>query len=43
MITIVVAVVHGYNLGVVRYDYKILYNVGKILFIEVREAAKFFF
>jgi len=36
LIVIVVSVVHGYNLGVVRYDYKILYNVAKILYYEVR-------
>ena len=35
MIVILVAMVHAYNLGVVKYDYKILYNVAYILVIEV--------
>ena len=35
MVVIVVAVVHGYNLGAIRYDYKILYNVSKVLYMEV--------
>ena len=35
MIVILVAMVHAYNLGVVKYDYKIFYNVAYILVIEV--------
>ncbi|XP_023340557.1 SID1 transmembrane family member 1 [Eurytemora carolleeae] len=37
MIVILVAMVHAYNLGVVKYDYKIFYNVAYILVIEVKK------
>ena len=36
MCAIIVAIVHGYNIGVVKYDWKILYTVAKIIRIEVR-------
>ena len=39
MIAILVSIVHAYNLGVLKYDYKILYNVAKILIIEVNKCS----
>ena len=37
IIVIVVVSVHAYNLGVVKYDYKILCVVARILFMEVKK------
>jgi len=37
IIVIVVVSVHAYNLGVVKYDYKILCAVAKILYLEIRK------
>ena len=34
---IVVVSVHAYNLGVVKYDYKILFVVCRILYLEVKK------
>lgn len=39
MCAIIVAIVHGYNIGVVKYDYKILYNVFKIISLEMTKIA----
>jgi len=39
IIVILVTVVHAYNLGVVRYDYKILYNVTRILWFELKKIV----
>jgi len=38
IVLIVVASVHAYNIGVVRYDYKILYNVTMIFYLEVKKV-----
>ena len=37
IIFVTVVTVHSYNLGVVRYDWRILYNVTRILFGELRK------
>ena len=37
IIAIVVVSVHAYNLGVVKYDYKILVTVARILYLEVKK------
>ena len=34
---IVVVAVHAYNLGVVKYDWKILFAVCKVLYLEVKK------
>ena len=34
---IVVVSVHAYNLGVVKYDYKILCAVARILYLEIKK------
>ena len=39
IIVIVVVSVHAYNLGVVKYDYKILCVVAKILYLEVKKMC----
>jgi len=37
IIAIVVVSVHAYNLGVVKYDYKILVTVARILYLQVKK------
>ena len=37
IIVIVVVSVHAYNLGIVKYDYKIVCVVARILFLEVKK------
>merc|ERR1719228_1999760 len=39
IIVIVVVSVHAYNLGVIKYDYKILFVVCKILFSELKKLC----
>lgn len=38
IIVIVVVSVHAYNLGVVKYDYKILWAVARILYLEIKKV-----
>ena len=39
IIVIVVVSVHAYNLGIVKYDYKIVCVVARILYLELKKLC----